>query len=452
MPFYSQAKYTQSNSNTDFAFAFPYMDQDHIHVYVGANETQYSETTAFSFLTDSSIRFDTAPTNGYAILIRRETPIASAMVDFQDAAMLKEADLDLAIRQVLYCAQEVRDLNTSDIAVAIEDAQDAADAASASAGTATAAAGLAVNAQAAAEDARDDAIAQVSLAAGHASDAEAAASGAASATAASLTATVSGYSSSASASAALAADWAEKTGEVTTGHYSAKHWAEAAASASGMDAHVAAPDPHTQYALESSLGDAATKNVGTAAGTVAAGDHTHTGVYAAASHTHSYQASDAELTALAGLTSAADKLPFFTGDGTAAVTDLTSTARTLLDDTTVAAMRTTLGAAPAALGAVTLTDAATVTIDPAAGEIQTLTAGGSRTFANPTNMAVGREFLLYHIQDATGNRVPAFGSYWCFEGDTVPTGSTAANAVDIYGGIVRDSTHIDCALLIKGSA
>jgi hypothetical protein len=82
------------------------------------------------------------------------------------------------------------------------------------------------------------------------------------------------------------------------------------------------------------LGNSAVLNTGTSAGTVALGDHLHASVY---------QPLDAELTALAGLVSAADRLPYFTGSGTAALATFTAAGRSLVSGVDAAAQRTTLG-------------------------------------------------------------------------------------------------------------
>ncbi len=90
----------------------------------------------------------------------------------------------------------------------------------------------------------------------------------------------------------------------------------------------------------------------------------------------------------------------------------------------------------------TLTDAATITPDFAANCNFTVTLGGARTIANPSNLTAGQSGSIFLVQDATGSRTVSWGSYWDFAGGSAPTLTTTANAVDRVDYVVRSSTSI----------
>jgi len=102
----------------------------------------------------------------------------------------------------------------------------------------------------------------------------------------------------------------------------------------------------------------------------------------------------------------------------------------------------------------TLTDGATITPDFEANQNFTVTLGGNRTLANPSNVTsdkVGQVGSIFVVQDGTGSRTLSFGSNWDFIGGTAPTLSTAASAVDRIDYVVRSTTSVH-AVLTKGYA
>jgi hypothetical protein len=94
-----------------------------------------------------------------------------------------------------------------------------------------------------------------------------------------------------------------------------------------------------------------------------------------------------------------------------------------------------------------LTDGATITPNFNTANNFSLTIGGNRTLANPTNLTAGQSGVILITQDGTGGRTLAYGSYWKFTDATAPTLTTAANAVDALVYYVNSSTSITAVLI-----
>jgi len=110
------------------------------------------------------------------------------------------------------------------------------------------------------------------------------------------------------------------------------------------------------------------------------------------------------------------------------------TAKTDAAQTFTAAQRGTITA---------LTSGATVTPDFAASNNYSLTLDQNLTIANPTNLTAGQSGSIFLVQDGTGSRTAAWGSYWDFAAGTAPTLTAgAANVVDRIDYIVRSATSI----------
>jgi hypothetical protein len=214
-------------------------------------------------------------------------------------------------------------------------------------------------------------------------------------------------------------------------------------AAAALTAHEAAGDPHPGYTTTAELAThaAVTSSVH---GISAFGATLVDDADAAAARTTlelvigtDVQAQDAELAAIAGLTSAADRLPYFTGSGTAAVATFTAAGRALVDDADADAQLATLAAVDRENGGLETVASPTIsanalTLNLATGNVFTVAHNANITTLTLSGATSGRmcSLSLRLTQDATGGRTITWPASVDWPSATAPTLITTANAVN----------------------
>lgn len=314
---------------------------------------------------------------GKIVRIYRATQDEYALVDYQALQTVGEADLDLSNRQVIFVVQEAHDLaqRASDKADdantaafnAVDTAGDALTAANAATATANAASSAAGNAVTVANNASSKADTAISTA--NAASASAAAANATAASAVATANSVIGVANAAVATANTALTTATDANNTALGvdakaQTALDNSATAITTANAASSTANAIDGKAQLAIDTanaaSSAAANATSVANGASTTAnavdakaqsALDNSNTAIStanSAAAAVAGKQDGNANLTALSGLTGAADRLAYFTGVGAMALTTLTPLARTIIGRTVNSDMRTDLGLGNAA--------------------------------------------------------------------------------------------------------
>lgn len=111
----SYVTHTGTGAQTLFTFTFPYLSADHVKVSI--NDVA---NTAWTLANATTVQFNSAPANGAAIKIYRDTPTTSLLTSFNAGSAIRAADLNNGLKQILYVSDETADFAADTDASAIQ--------------------------------------------------------------------------------------------------------------------------------------------------------------------------------------------------------------------------------------------------------------------------------------------------------------------------------------------
>lgn len=101
----TQVLYVGTAGQDEFDVSFPFLSRTHVEVLVNGQPRAVAE-----WVSGSRLRIAAPLAGGESVVIRRNTPIDQALVQFQSGAVLTEEDLNTAVKQLLFKQQEISDL------------------------------------------------------------------------------------------------------------------------------------------------------------------------------------------------------------------------------------------------------------------------------------------------------------------------------------------------------
>jgi len=114
----TQNTYTGNGSLTEYSFTFPYLEESDVKVSLDGT---IQPTTEYSFANATTISFNTAPADGVAIRIYRETSQEAPPATFFAGSAIRASDLNDNFLQQLYVAQETSRATIDAVAGTIPD-------------------------------------------------------------------------------------------------------------------------------------------------------------------------------------------------------------------------------------------------------------------------------------------------------------------------------------------